>query len=55
MRHRRLKGWPFKPPRCIKASFYIPENKLDSPTVKGFRTKIYMKLVCKYMVIFLNF
>ena len=37
--------YPFKPPRCIKASFYIPENTLNFPTAEGFRTKISMKLV----------
>ena len=33
---------PFKPPRCIKASFYIPENTSNIPTTRGFRTKIPM-------------
>ena len=46
---------PFKPSRCIKASFYIPENRLYSPTTKGFRTKISMKLAYQYMAIFFNF
>ena len=32
---------PFKPSRCIKASFYIPENRLNFPTTKGFSMKIY--------------
>ena len=36
---------PFKPSRCIKASFYIPENILNSPTTRGLRMKIPMKLV----------
>ena len=45
----------FKPARCIKASFYIPENTLDFPTTRGFRRKITMKLVYQYMVIFFNF
>ena len=35
----------FKSSRCIKASFYIPENTPNFPTTKGFRTKISMKLV----------
>ena len=35
----------FKPSRCIKASFYIPENRLNFPTTKGFRMKIFMQLV----------
>ena len=35
----------FKPSRCIKASYYIPENRLNFPTTKGFRTKIFAKLV----------
>ena len=46
---------PFKPSRCIKASFYIPENRLNFTTTKGFRTKIYMKLFYRYMAIFFNF
>ena len=46
---------PFKPPRCIKASFYVPENILNFPTTKGFITKISMKLVYQYVVIFCNF
>ena len=46
---------PFKPPWCIKASFYIPENILNFPTTKGFRTKVSMKLVFQYIVIFFNF
>ena len=46
---------PFKPSRCIKASFYILKNRLNFPTTKGFSTKISMKLVCQYMVIFFNF
>ena len=43
------------PPRCIKASFNIPENRLKFPTTGGFRTKISIKLVYQYMAIFLNF
>ena len=43
-----------KPSRCIKASFYIPETRLNFPTTRGFRTKISMKLVYQYMAIFLN-
>ena len=46
---------PFKPSRCIKASFYIPENTIDFPTTRGFRRKITMKLVYQYMVIFFTF
>ena len=46
---------PFKPSRCIKASFYIPENRLNFSTTRGFRMKISMKLVYQYMTIFLNF
>ena len=45
----------FKPSRCIKASFYIPENRLIFPTTKGFRMKISMKLFYQYITIFLNF
>ena len=51
-----LKGLqPFKPSRCIKASFYITENRLNFPTTKGFRTKISMKLLYQYMAIFITF
>ena len=46
---------PFKPSRCIKASFYIPENGLNFPTTKGFRTKISVKLFYQYVVIFFIF
>ena len=46
---------PFKPSRCIKATFYIPEIILNFPTTKGFRTKISIKLIYQYMVIFFNF
>ena len=45
----------FKPWRCIQASFYIPENRLNFPITKGFRTKISMKLVYQYMTIFFTF
>ena len=44
---------PFKPPRCIKASF--PENILNFPTIKVFKTKISMKLAYNYMAFFFNF
>ena len=37
------------------ASFYIPENRLNFPTTKGFRTKISLKLIYQYMTIFVNF
>ena len=47
--------YPFKLSLCIKASFYVLENRLNFPTTKGFRTKIPMKLVYQYMVIFFNF
>ena len=46
---------PFKPSRLIKASFYFPENRLNFPTTKGFKTKVFMKLVYQYMTIFFNF
>ena len=39
----------------FKASFYIPENRLNFPITKGFRTKIPMKLVYQYMAILFNF
>ena len=43
------------PSRFIKASFYIPENKINFPTTKGFRTEISMELVYQYMAIFFYF
>ena len=46
---------PFKPSRCIKASFYIPENRLNFAIIKGFRMNISMNLAYQYMVIFFNF
>ena len=52
---RPYDGLPFKPSRCIKASFYIPENRFNFPTNKGFRMKISMKLAFQYMAILLNF
>ena len=52
---KKYVGEPFKPSRCIKASFYIPENRLNFPTTKSFRMKISMKLVYQYMGIFFNF
>ena len=39
----------------IKASFYIPENRLNFPTTKGFRMKIPMELFYQYMAIFFTF
>ena len=41
----------------MQASFYIAENRLRTnfPTIKGFRTKIPMKLVYQYMAIFFTF
>ena len=44
-----------KPSRCIEASFYIPENRLNFPLTKDFRTKISMKLVHQYIAFFCNF
>ena len=41
--------------KIIKASFYIPENRLNFPTTKGFIMNISMKLVYQYMAIFFNF
>ena len=46
---------PFKPSRCIKASFYITVNILNFPTTEGFIIQISTKLIYKYMVIFLVF
>ena len=45
---------PFKASRCIKASFYIPGNRLNFPTTKDLRRKISMKLFDQYMAIFFN-
>ena len=45
-------NWPFKSSRCIKASFYILEIRLDFPTTRGFMMKISLKLFYKYMEIF---
>ena len=46
---------PFKSSRCIEASYYVPENRLNFPTAEGFRMKISMKLFYQYIVIFFNF
>ena len=46
---------PFKPPRCIKASFHISKNRYNFPTTSGFRMKISMKQVYQNMAIFSNF
>ena len=46
---------PFKPSRCIKTSFHIPENRLNFPITKGFRIKISMQLAYQYIAIFFNF
>ena len=43
-----------RPSRCIKALFYIPENRPNFPTSKGFRRQISMKMFYEYMVIFFN-
>ena len=44
-----------KPSRCNKASFYIPENRRNFPTTKGFKMDISMKLVYQYMEISFDF
>ena len=36
------------------AQRYIPENRLNFPTTKGFRMNISMKLFYQYMAIFFN-
>ena len=47
-----LPSWPsWNPSRCIKASFYVSEKKLDFPTTRGFRRKISMKL---FQIMFTN-
>ena len=48
-------SYPFKPSRCIKASFYNPENRFNFPTTDCFRKKISMKLFYQYMTILFNF
>ena len=53
--YKGLNNLPFKPSRCTKASLYIPENRLNFPTTKGFRTKISMKLVYQYIAFFFDF
>ena len=45
----------FKPSRCIKASFYIPENGPNFSKTKGFWAKISKKLVYQYKPIFFTF
>ena len=45
----------FKASRCIKASYYIPENRFIFLTTKGFRVKISMKMAYQYIAIFFNF
>ena len=44
-----------RPSRSIKASFYIPVNRLNFPTTEGFVIKMSLKLIYQYMVIFFNF
>ena len=44
-----------KPTRCIKALFYIPENRPDFLRTRGFKNKISIKLFYQYMKIFFNF
>ena len=46
---------PFKSSRCIKTSFYIPANRPNFPTTKGFRMKISTKLAYQYIAIFFIF
>ena len=45
----------FKTSRCVKASFYIPEIKLNFPATRGLRMKISIKLVYQYISIFFGF
>ena len=52
---RYAERYNFKPARCIKASFYIPGNRFNFPTTKGFKTNISMKLVYLYIKNFFNF
>ena len=46
--------YPFKPTRCNKASFYIPENVLIFHTTKGFWIRNFMKLAYQHKAIFFN-
>ena len=46
---------PLSPHDALKHDFYIPEDRLNFPTTKGFRTKMSMKLVYQYITIFCNF
>ena len=45
---------PLSPHDALNTSFYIPENRLNIPTIRGYRTKISTKLVDQY-IIFVNF
>ena len=49
-----IRIYPSKPSRCIKASFYIIENRLYFLTTKGFKGEFRMKLFYVYMIIFFN-
>ena len=54
MELKRLQ-WLLLAKDLIKASFYIPENRLSFPTTKGFRIQISMKLVYQYVTISIHF
>ena len=41
-----------KPSRCMKASFDIPENRLNFPSTRVFYNGNSMKLVYQYMAMF---
>ena len=43
------------PHDALKHHFTSLKNRLNFPTTKGFRTKISMKLVYQYLLIFFNF
>ena len=45
---------PFKSSRCIKTSFYIPENRPNFPTTRVFRMEISMRMFYQYMTIFFS-
>ena len=47
--------YPPKPSLCTKVLFYIPENRPNFPTSKGFTRKISMNLLYQYNTTFLNF
>ena len=39
----------------VKASFHIPENRLNIPTTRGSQMNFSMEMIDQYMAIFFNF